>query len=238
MRRSPVTLFLGGVLLWFVLPAGWLLLAGVVGTSLDPDIALYATPLLFLLLLVGLPGTMLWLARRLYGAETGASFRVRRRPGGRHGPPPAYTIELPRPRLSGPLRAKAVALTGLMFLLAFSMWTVAPFGCVWLASRLTQSTQPSIGPYLLIIVAVPLTMFAFAKALGAVNARYLKLYGTDLAERRRAAWLKSLRDGRAIANRTTLELVLISSVIAAVICLAVWFFFFAEMTSVIERFSD
>jgi hypothetical protein len=42
------------------------------------------------------------------------------------------------------------------------MWIGLPFGLIWIASALTDSSQPSMGPYLLILIGLPVGMFAIA----------------------------------------------------------------------------
>ena len=236
---SRLRLIAGGVLLWLVLPAVWLLSLGAIGTSLNPDVAIYVTPVLFIVLFIGLPLSAFRLARWIYGPSAAADFaRARRRRLGRVGPPPPYRLDHERVRLRGSQRLHALALVGLMFVLAFAMWTVAPLGWIWIASQLAPTTQPAMGPYALIIVSVPLTMAVFGKTIALVNARYLRLYGDRGDGPRHSPWLKSLTDSRPVATRTTLELVLIASVVAALTVIAVWFLLFAEMTSTFQQFTD
>jgi hypothetical protein len=228
----------GGIILWVALPAGSVLMIGAIGTALDPQIALYATPLLFVLLLIGLPMMAARVVRWVSGDQIRLGGRSWRTRIGRIGPPPPYILPIERPTLPTGKRLAAAGLVALMFVLAFAMWTIAPFGCIWLASQLAETTQPAMGTYLVIICSIATSMFAFGKALVTVNRIYLHLYGAEIAARRRASWLKSLRDARPIANRSTLEIVLMSSVLTALICVTVWFFFFAEMRSMLEQYTD
>jgi hypothetical protein len=77
------------------------------------------------------------------------------------------------------------------------MWIGLPLGLIWLASALTDSAQPSLGPYVLILVGLPVGMFAVGRALGALDRAHGRITGRIEDGPRRAAWLQSLRDERA-----------------------------------------
>jgi hypothetical protein len=51
----------------------------------------------------------------------------------------------------------------LMALGSVVMWIGVPLGLVYLASKLANSPKPSMGPYLLIILGLPVGMAAVAK---------------------------------------------------------------------------
>lgn len=124
-------------------------------------------------------------------------------------------------------RASRAGLIGLMALGSIAMWIVVPVGLVYLASQLTSSTQPSMGPYLLIIIGLPVCMGIIGKALGALDRRYARLIG--LGDRRyRPAWTKSMRGERGSTHKwTILDQVMLWSVLACFAAMAVWFFGFA-----------
>lgn len=229
----------GSVVLWVILPAAALLAVGFVGTALDPDAAMIATPLLFLALFFGVPAAGVRLGRWTY-RDVNAPRRLRMPSAHQLRPPPAY----PAPpeaveHVSARARVTGAALVVAMFLVALAMWTVAPVGSVWLGSLLAETTQPSAGPYLVILASVPLSMGACGLLLYLLNERYVRVRGTGRQERRsRSPWLKSISDSRPIAARSTLELILIASVASALVCMAVWFFFFAELQSAAQWYLD
>jgi hypothetical protein len=123
----------------------------------------------------------------------------------------------------------ALVLVLLMAAGSVVMWIGLPLGLVWLASALTDSSQPSMGPYLLILVGLPAGMFVIGKALGALDRAHGRITGRLDDGPQRAAWLQSMRDERGPRRRrrSVLDTVMIVSVLAAVVAGAVWFAAFA-----------
>ena len=123
----------------------------------------------------------------------------------------------------------ALLLVLLMAVGSIVMWVGLPLGLVWLASALTDSSRPSLGPYLLVLLGLPVGMLAVGKALGALDLVHGRLTGRLDDGPHRAAWLQSLRDERGPHRRTrsVLDTVMIVSVVLALIAGAVWFFGFA-----------
>ncbi len=119
----------------------------------------------------------------------------------------------------------------MLALMAFgsiAMWLGAPIGWIYVASQLQHGSTPSLGPYLLVLVAVPLTMIVIARGLSALNRRYTRYIGADTDARVRLPWMRSMRDDRdARAPRTVLDVIMVGSVALAVLCMAIWFFVFA-----------
>ncbi len=123
----------------------------------------------------------------------------------------------------------ALFLIMLMALGSIFLWLAIPIGWVWIASHVVKSTQPTLGPYLLILVGVPLSMFVVGKLLYRLNHVYERLTGRTSEVKMQLPWHRSLRGERTPNRRTTvLELVMIWSVSLALVCFAVWFFFFAH----------
>jgi hypothetical protein len=123
----------------------------------------------------------------------------------------------------------AILLVLLMAAGSIVMWVGLPLGLIWLASSLTTSSQPSLGPYLLILVGLPLGMYVIGKALGALDRMHGRITGRLDDGPRRAAWLQSMRDERGPARRrrSVLDTVMIASVGLALVAGAVWFLAFA-----------
>jgi hypothetical protein len=109
------------------------------------------------------------------------------------------------------------------------MWLGAPVGWLWLASHLQQASQPTLGPYALILVGLPASMALIGAGLAALDRRFARITGYDPDERRIAApWLRSVRGERAAGRRrTVLDVVMIASVAVAWSAFLVWFFAFA-----------
>ena len=112
---------------------------------------------------------------------------------------------------------------------SISLWLVIPVAWVYLASHIVKTTQPTLGPYLLILFGVPVSMFIVGKLLYRLNHVYERLTGQDSEVRVQLPWHRSMRGERAPQRRTTvLELVMMISVALAVLVFGVWFFFFAH----------
>jgi hypothetical protein len=108
------------------------------------------------------------------------------------------------------------------------LWLGIPIGWLYVASRIAKSSQPSMGPYLLILAGIPASMVVVGKLLSRLNRTYAALTGAPPAARTRHAWMKSLRGERDSGRpRTVLDVVMVSSVALALVCLAIWFFVFA-----------
>jgi hypothetical protein len=119
-------------------------------------------------------------------------------------------------------------LIALMAVGSVLMWIGVPVGLVYLASRLADSPTPSMGPYLLILIGLPVGMVAVGKALGALDRYHGRLTGLDDGRPQQAAWLKSMRGERERRRRrSVLDAVMMISVAAALVLSAIWFFSFA-----------
>jgi hypothetical protein len=123
----------------------------------------------------------------------------------------------------------ALVLVLLMAIGSIVMWVGLPLGLIWLASSITDSSQPSIGPYLLILIGLPVGMFAIGKLLGALDRMHGRITGRLDDGPQRAAWLQSMRDERGPRRkqRSVLDTVMIVSVLAAIVVGAIWFIAFA-----------
>ena len=115
-----------------------------------------------------------------------------------------------------------------MLLAAFSLWTLIPQGWVYIASKLSHSQFPSIGPYMIVIVGIILTVLFDAWLIGRLNDIYIRVTGSNRLVQTRPNWLKSLRDTGPVHNSVTVvEAVMISSVMLAGLALITWFFLLA-----------
>ena len=115
-----------------------------------------------------------------------------------------------------------------MLLAAFSLWTLIPLGWVYIASKLSHSQFPSIGPYMVVVVGIIATVLADAWLIGRLNDVYVRVTGSNRLMQTRPNWLKSLRDTGPIHNSVTVvEAVMMSSVLLAGVALITWFFLLA-----------
>jgi hypothetical protein len=108
------------------------------------------------------------------------------------------------------------------------MWLGVPVGLIYLASRVADSPTPSTGPYLLIIIGLPLGMVVIGKGLGALDRYHGRLTGLDDGKPMQATWMVSMRGERQRRRRrSVLDTVMMVSVGVALVLSAVWFFGFA-----------
>jgi hypothetical protein len=115
-----------------------------------------------------------------------------------------------------------------MLLAAFSLWTLIPLGWVYIASKLAKSQFPSIGPYMLVVVGIIVTVLIDAWIIGRLNDLYVRVTGSNRLVQSRPGWLKSMRDtGPVHGSVTVVEAVMMSSVMLAALALMVWFFLLA-----------
>jgi hypothetical protein len=122
----------------------------------------------------------------------------------------------------------ATAVFFAMLLAAFSLWTLIPLGWVYIASKLAQSQFPSIGPYMVVIVGIVLTVLVDAWVIGRLNDLYVRVTGSNRLVQSRPGWLKSMRDAAPLQSSVTVvEAVMISSVLLAALALMAWFFVLA-----------
>jgi hypothetical protein len=130
---------------------------------------------------------------------------------------------------SAPATAAGMAATfvvAVMMLGAVSMWTVIPFGWIWIGSMISSSQQPSGGPYMVVFFGIVCSIIAMAWVLSRLNRLYARITGsTKLPTRYLPAWRKSLSDERESPHgMSVLEAVILTSVLLAGAAMAVWFF--------------
>src|ERR1700710_2952021 len=67
----------------------------------------------------------------------------------------------------------ATAVFFAMLFAAFSLWTLIPLGWVYIASKLSHSQFPSIGPYMVVIVGIIATVLVDGWVVGRLNELYI-----------------------------------------------------------------
>jgi len=129
----------------------------------------------------------------------------------------------------GPTRhAGAALLVVVMAAGSIVMWLVSPVAWLWIASRMTDSSQPSLGPYVLVLVGMALTAVVIGKGLGKINRAHMRLTGRLSDKRETRSWNKSMRGERGRTHdRGVLEQVMAISVSCALVAFGIWFFAFA-----------
>ena len=132
-----------------------------------------------------------------------------------------------------PQRTPAVYLQGAVLVVAMlagslMLWIGFPLLWLWIGSQVTNSSQPSLTPYAIIIVGLAASVIVDYKLLVRLNDRYSRVMGVARSEFR-TAWLRSMRDGRTRGvSLSVLDRVMIVAVALAVCSFVVWFFAFAH----------
>src|SRR3954453_8267477 len=139
-------------------------------------------------------------------------------------------VDHERPSLLRTMATKPIAVLLVLMMAVGSvfLWIGIPVGWVWIASRTVDTSQPSFGPYLLVLVATPLTMWLWSKLLFRLNGIYASVTGQTYEQRQQLPWHKILRDSSGSGRATSvLDLVMMISVTLALTAFGIWFFFFA-----------
>jgi len=110
-------------------------------------------------------------------------------------------------------RAAAAFLLVLMALGSFALWVAVPAGCLWVVGHVTESTATA---FIAVLLLIPGALGAVAVALSWLNRLYMRVTATGRPAPVRA--------------RGPLEMLLVWSLIAAIVAISIWFFFFAHTT--------
>src|SRR3954449_7446440 len=115
-------------------------------------------------------------------------------------------------RLVGALLILAMAIGSVL------LWMGIPVGWLYLVSQLVDSSEPSMGPYVLVLVGIPATMIAVGKVLAILDRTYGRVTRTAPQVRAQAPWHRSLRgDRRPAQAHSVLDVVMVCSVALAVL---------------------
>jgi hypothetical protein len=122
----------------------------------------------------------------------------------------------------------AVGLVLLMALGSVVMWLGIPLGLIYAASQLADTSAPTLGPYLLVFIGLPIGMAVMAKLLGWLNRLHQQFTRTTDDRPEQASWMRSMRGERGSTRRRgVLDTVMIVSVLVALAVFGIWFFAFA-----------
>jgi hypothetical protein len=239
-RARAFLIFLGFLLCGIVLPGAWIVGAWAIGPKLNNTEMPFLTPLLFVVLLVGMPLSIFMVARALLRLEARLAARagiterlVRSRRVRMTDVRPAVPVldSSPLPPLPAPRRAGAAGLVALMFLGTLGLWLAAPLGSIWVASQLSGTSSPRMWPYALVAIGIALAMTLGVRLLAMLQPLYARVccIEADGSRGRRSAWLKSLTDERGVRRADRgLEVAMVAAVIVAAILLTLWFFVLAD----------
>ncbi len=134
---------------------------------------------------------------------------------------------------SSPARTPSTYLHGVALVLAMvlgsgMLWIGFPIAWLWVGSHISDSSQPSLTPYVVVIVGLAVSVILDYKLLVRLNDRYARVMGITSRVEIRKAWLRSMRDGRGRGiSLSVLDRVMLLTVALAVCSFVVWFFAFA-----------
>lgn len=123
----------------------------------------------------------------------------------------------------------AAALVVLMLIAAIMIWLGIPLAWLIIGSHVVKSSQPSMGPYLLVFVGIVASVIVMAMIIGRLNRAYERVSGTGGDVEVRMPWMRSMRDSPDAhpATRSMLDVVMVTSVVLAAACAGIWFLLFA-----------
>jgi hypothetical protein len=106
------------------------------------------------------------------------------------------------------------------------LWFGWPLGLIYAVSKMVDSTQPTMGPYVILLFGIPLGMVGIGKVLAALDRHYNRRTMQE-GDRYRPGWLKSMRGERKTdSNWKVLDIVMLWSVCMAMLGAAIFFIFF------------
>jgi hypothetical protein len=174
------------------------------------------------------------MAARHHGTPRDASrrnlFLVTSSAGGR--------VEAEPPRGFG-FRVKRLALVCAMILTSINVWTGSPLAALWVGSRVQGDGPTALGSIGVVAATLLAISFGLIRLLGILGVAHDRLLGLPDKRRRQSPWLRSMRGEREETKddtrheMTTVETIVVATVIVAVIAFEVWFFFFS--TSPIDQ---
>ena len=125
-------------------------------------------------------------------------------------------------------KAAARVLIVVMVVGSLLMWIGAPIFWLWLGSQLQSGSTPSLGPYLLILVGVVVSMIVLGKLLSSLDRLYGRVTHSDASVRVRMPWHRSMRGERGSGRPTrVVDVVMVVSVSSALLLFGAWFFLLA-----------
>jgi hypothetical protein len=125
-------------------------------------------------------------------------------------------------------KAAATAIVVAMSVAAMTLWVGIPLGWLWIGSQLVSSSQPSMGPYMVVVVGIITSVVIDALIISRLNRSYQRVTGGRGQVRVQLPWMKSMRGEREKPRgMSVLDAVMVGTVTLAGICALLWFVFLA-----------
>jgi hypothetical protein len=116
----------------------------------------------------------------------------------------------------------------LMAIGSVAMWIASPIFWLWLVSQFAESSSPSLGLYLIVLVGMIATTVVLGRTLGYLNRVHGAMTGRMPPRRDQTVWMRSMRGERNVQrDHGVLGTVMAISVSIALVASGIWFFFFA-----------
>lgn len=118
----------------------------------------------------------------------------------------------------------------LMVFASLMLWIGIPLGWLIIGSNVVDSSQPSMGPYMLVFVGIVVCVIIDARLISRLNKAYENVSGNHGKVRIQMPWMRSMRGERPEekgTERSVLDVVMVGSVLLAGALLGAWFLLFA-----------
>ena len=125
-------------------------------------------------------------------------------------------------------KAAATAIVIAMAIAAMTLWVGIPLGWLWIGSQLVDSSQPSMGPYMVVVVGIIASVVLDALLISRLNRQYERITGGTGNVRVQLPWMKSMRGEREKPREiSVLDAVMVGTVALAGLTAFLWFIFLA-----------
>jgi hypothetical protein len=122
----------------------------------------------------------------------------------------------------------ATILILLMIFFSLMLWIGIPLVWLFIGSQLVSTTQPSMGPYMLVGVGIVASVIVDAILLSRLHQAYQRVKGGEAKVRIPLPWLRSMRGERTSGRPTSvLDIIMVGSVALAALAATLWFFLLA-----------
>lgn len=122
----------------------------------------------------------------------------------------------------------ATLLIVLMVFLSLMLWIGIPLGWLYIGSQMVDTTQPSMGPYMVVGIGIVASVIVDAVLLSRLHHAYERVKGDDAKVRIPLPWLRSMRGERTSGRPTSvLDIIMVGTVAMAAIAAMLWFFLLA-----------
>jgi multisubunit Na+/H+ antiporter MnhB subunit len=121
-------------------------------------------------------------------------------------------------------KAAATLLVVAMAVAAMTLWVGIPLGWLWIGSQLVDSSQPSLGPYMVVVVGIIASVILDALLISRLNRKYQSVTGGRGQVRVQLPWMKSMRGERERPREiSVLDAILVGTVTLAGLTAFLWF---------------